>query len=120
MNIFSIKNTRQKGLIALIAVFITSLFVDKSLPVSNWELPLLGVILLAGLFNVFNIFLTNYGFQYVEIILASNLLMLESVFAIGLGLLFFTEIPSLKELIGGAILIGSAIGMNYAEKENTV
>lgn len=69
----------------------------------------------AGIFNIMNVFLTNYGFQKVEAVLASNLLTLESVFAIVLGFLFYKEVPIAKELVGGIIIALSVIGMNKLE-----
>lgn len=103
--------------LAFVILFFSSLIVDKSLPLSNWHIGLVLIILLAGVFNATNIFLTNYGFQNVEVTLASNLLTLESAFAIVLGLLFYHEIPSLKELMGGGIIVASVIGMNYVANQ---
>ena len=74
------------------------------------------VLAAAGLFNVINLFLTNYGFQKVDAVLASNILMLESAFAVVLGLIFFAEMPTLRDLLGGAIIVLSAILMNRADR----
>lgn len=70
------------------------------------------VLIIAGLFNVINLFLTNYGFQKIEAVLAGNLLMLEVVFAIALGFMFYGEIPLFKELLGGLLVVISAYQMN--------
>ena len=72
----------------------------------------------AGTFNVANVFLINYGFEKVDAVLASNILTLESFFAILLGFLFYGEIPLVKELIGGAIIISSVIWMNQLKKRD--
>ena len=65
---------------------------------------------------VLNIYLINYGFRHVHAVLASNILTLESVFALVLAIIFYRESPNLKELVGGIIIIASAIGMNRVEK----
>lgn len=98
-------------------LFITSLVKGDGLPVSGWQIGLLLAVLGAGLFNVINLFLTNYGFQKVEAILASNILTLESVFAVILGFLFYKEVPITKELLGGVIIVLSVIGMNRVEAQ---
>lgn len=103
--------------LSFIMIFITSLVKGDGLPLTGWHWGLLLAVLGAGLFNVINMFLTNYGFQKVEAILASNILTLESVFAIVLGFLFYKEVPIAKELIGGIIITLSVIGMNKVEAE---
>jgi len=101
--------------IGALMVFLTSLIFGEGLPLTNWSVSLFSVVLLAGLFNVVNLFLTNYGFRKVEAILASNILNLESIFAVGLGLVFFKELPVLKELFGGILIVLSVIGLSRVE-----
>lgn len=101
--------------ISAITVFITSLFVGNGLPVGHWTWGLLGAVIGAGLFNVINLFLTNYGFEKVDNVLASNILTLESFFAVILGFIFYREMPGLKEIIGGILIVGSVVLMNQVE-----
>jgi len=101
--------------LASILLFISSLFLGEGLPIGGWSGGLFVAIIGAGIFNIANLLLTNYGFQKVEAIFASNILSLESVFAIILGLLFYKEIPLARELAGGAIIALSVIGMNWVE-----
>lgn len=101
--------------LSFLMLFATSLVNGEGVPVSGWHIGLVLAVLGAGLFNVINMFLTNYGFQKVEAILASNILTLESVFAIVLGFLFYKEVPIAKELLGGIIITLSVIGMNKVE-----
>jgi len=104
--------------ISFVMIFVTSLVSGQGIPTNGWNWWLFVAVLGAGLFNVINMFLTNYGFQKVEAILASNLLTLESVFAIVLGFLFYKEVPTTKELIGGLIITLSVLGMNKVEEES--
>ena len=85
------------------------------MPSTGWTTGLLLAVIGAGSFNVINMFLTNYGFQKIKAILASNILTLESVFAVILGFIFYKEIPIAKELLGGIVIILSVIGMNKME-----
>jgi drug/metabolite transporter (DMT)-like permease len=50
-------------------------------------------------------------------VLASNILTLESVFALILAFIFYKELPTMKELIGGIIILGSVIGMNQLKEK---
>lgn len=102
-------------LIAFVIVFLFSIISGESLPTQGWNSSILIAVILAGLFNVFNLFLTNYGFQKVEAILASNILTLESIFSLFIGIVFYSEFPIAKEIIGGVIILLSVIGMNKVE-----
>lgn len=99
----------------LVLLFITSLAIGEGLPVIGWNAGSILVILIAGTFNVGQHLLINYGFKHVKAILASNILTLESLFAVILGYLFYREVPNLKELIGGIVIILSVVGMNKLE-----
>lgn len=101
--------------VAFLAVFLVSIFKGDGLPVAGWDWGLLLAVIGAGAFNTANVFLTNYGFQKVEAVLASNILTLESFFAIILGLIFYREVPQLKDLIGGVIITIAVIAMNKLE-----
>ena len=65
--------------------------------------------------NVFNTYLTNYGFQKIEAVLASNILTLEALFAVILGFVFYREVPLIKDLFGGVVIISAVIAMNKLE-----
>lgn len=98
--------------ISMAIVFITSISLGEGLPLGNWSYFLLAIVVGAGLFNVGNLLLTNYGFERVEAVLASNILALESLFAIAIGFIFFREAPVIRELIGGTLILASVIKMN--------
>ncbi len=66
----------------------------------------------AGGINVAYQLAANYGFEKIEAVLANNLLTLSPLFSIILGILFYSEAPSVKEWIAGAIIIISAYKMN--------
>ncbi len=104
--------------VSSILLFGTSLFMQEGIPhVEQFSGIVLLVILASALFNVANLFLTNYGFQRVEAVLAGNLLTLEVVFALLFGISLYQEIPSLKEIIGGLLIILSIYQMNKLEAD---
>jgi len=82
-----------------------------SLPIT-WSLFTIFVIIMAGLINVAHAFLANYGFERIETVLANNLLILSTVFATILAFFIYHEVPTIKEFIGGALIILSAYQMN--------
>lgn len=89
----------------------------EPLPHINFEWLLLISLFFTGIFNVLNIYLINYGFKNVPVVLASNILTLESVFALILAFIFYRELPSLKELAGGVLILSSVIAMNHTESK---
>ena len=101
------------GFVILLGV---SLLTGETLPRENFSLGVAGAIFVSGFLNATNIFLINYGFRRVEAVLASNILTIEAVFALILALVFYHEFPSLIELAGGILILGSVIQMNRLER----
>jgi drug/metabolite transporter (DMT)-like permease len=100
-------------LISTLLLFISSLLLGEKLPhTSSFSTFTVLIIILAGLGNVANLFLTNYGFKKVQAVLAGNILMLESVFAVIIGFLFFRELPTFNDIIGGLLILSSAYMIN--------
>lgn len=104
---------------AFIFLFISSFLFGEGIPAFEFSIELLIMIILAGLINVLMLFLLNYGFEKIDTVLASNLLTLESVFAIIIGFLLYKELPSVVEFIGGALILLSVIQMNRLEKNTS-
>lgn len=98
-------------------LFISSMTIGEGLPTLGQFTPLvIGTLIVAALFNVANLYLTNYGFARVKVAVAGNLLTLETVFALLYSLFLFGEVPLLREIIGGAIIVLSVILINRSEK----
>jgi len=76
----------------------------------TWEAVIMMV--LGGLTLMFIVFFTHYGFDKLEAIIASNISTLGSIFGVLIGFIVYKEVPTLKELFGGIIIIGSVIQMN--------
>lgn len=103
-------------LFSFIILLVSSLlFFDKSLPLNGWNINYLFIIILASFFVFFNQFLVNYGMEHVEPLLANNILSLESIFALCIGILLYKEFPSLQALLGSSLILLSIPLMNREE-----
>ncbi len=99
-----------------IFLFATSLALGEGLPTPDqFTLIIIGTLLLAALFNVANLYLTNYGFERVKVGVAGNILTLETVFALLYSLFLFGESPLLREYIGGTLVVLSVYLVNRQE-----
>lgn len=105
--------------IAFLIVLFVSLIKGDGVPINGWQTGIFLAVVGAGTFNIANVFLTNYGFQKVEAVLASNILTLESFFAVILGFLFYKEVPLFKDVIGGIIIIISVVAMNRLQEQES-
>lgn len=104
---------------AFLFIFIASILKGEGLPLNNWHLGVLLVLLLGGLLNSGVSFLMNYGFKRVDAVLAGNIIALDPVFATFFAFLVFRELPIPRELLGGALIITSAVLMHRLEaKQN--
>jgi drug/metabolite transporter (DMT)-like permease len=71
------------------------------------------IILFAGFTYVFINYFTNYGFEHLDAVTANNLLSLNFIFGIFIGIIAYNEIPTLLGLFGGLLIVISAIIINY-------
>lgn len=102
--------------VGAIFLFLTSILVGEELVTGNlFSSSVVIVLVVAALFNVANLFLTNYGFEHVKVAVAGNILILESIFALLYGLFLYQEIPVLREIIGGMLILLSVYFVNRSE-----
>ncbi|MEK7530733.1 MAG: DMT family transporter [Patescibacteria group bacterium] len=99
--------------IGALLMFIVSLAIGEGMPDPlAFSPPIIGVILIAALFNVANLILTNYGFSKLSITLAGTILTLETVFALLISIFVYAEFPSFIELVGSAFVLFAVYRMN--------
>ena len=113
-----LNNKEITFLIFVIGFFIQfglSMIFDHHLPINGWEINYLYAIIAVSCLSVANQFLINYGFQHVKAVLANNIIALESLFALFIGLLIYREIPTLQALFGGFLILLSVPLMNREE-----
>ncbi|WP_158607779.1 DMT family transporter [Nocardia panacis] len=102
-----------------LGVAITSLLQGEGLPrlaVHGSAGLLWAAVGVAGLLNVANVFLINYGFDRVDPVHGGNLLTLECVWGLLFGLLFYRQVPTVGGMIGGAVIVACAVGLNMADR----
>lgn len=98
--------------VGVISLFGLMFFFSEPVPIAGWSIQLFVIVVVAGVFNAVGLFLTNFGFSRVKAILASNILTLETVFGVLIGILLYGEIPAMKELVGGVLILLSVLRMN--------
>jgi drug/metabolite transporter (DMT)-like permease len=102
-------------LFAGVQLFVISLLVGEPLPTKGWSFGIVGVLLASGLTVASLSFLMNYGFARVEAVLAGNITTMSTFFSILTAFIAFGEVPVLQELLGGLLIVTSAILMHRVE-----
>ncbi len=106
--------------IGTIILFLVSMLRGEGFLAKQLGILFVFSILLNGFLNAINLFLINYGFARVKAVLASNILALEGVFALVLAFIFYHELPALRELLGGIVILASVIMMNKVEESENL
>jgi drug/metabolite transporter (DMT)-like permease len=79
---------------------------------SHWDRNYFLILIFAGGMRLIMDFLINFGFQRVSAVFASNILSLEQVFATLAGYVFYTELPTWREVVGGLTILAAVIATN--------
>lgn len=104
----------------IFVLLLSFVFFGEGVPdMTNLSLPLWLALIGAGATSMVKLFLTNYGFQYVDAVRGGNLLTLEGAWGILFGLLFFAEIPTWHGIVGGFVIVAAVIGMNIMMRRAT-
>lgn len=110
------ENTTILLLIGWIPVFIISLVTHEALlPHSVTVTAIIG-LLLASVANIVGLYAINYVFNNLKAYVAGNILLLECVFALVLGLLLYGEPITMGIAFGGLLILASAIAVNNINK----
>lgn len=111
------ESTVSMFLVGALFLFVSSFVAGEALPeASDFGPFMVGTLVIAALFNVVNLYLTNYGFKRVKVAVAGNLLTLEIVFALLYSIFLYGEVPVLREIVGGALIVVSVILINQSEQ----
>jgi drug/metabolite transporter (DMT)-like permease len=94
---------------ATVQFVIASIIFGEGLPLDGWNYWILLIVLFGGLLNASLSYLMNYGFHRVDAVMASNIISADVVAATFFAFLVFKEIPNMNELLGGILIIVSAI-----------
>lgn len=102
-------------LFAGVQLFVISLIAGEPLPVTGWNLGIIGVLIASGLTVAALSFLMNYGFARVQAVLAGNIITMSNFFSTLTAFIAFGEVPILRELFGGILIVMSVIWMHRLE-----
>ena len=79
---------------------------------SHWSNGFTLALVAAGCLSMLSNFLGNYGFEHVSAVIAGNILVLEEVFGPLFGFLFYSQILTSRDVIGGLIILASVVLLN--------
>lgn len=86
------------------------------IPVDHWNSGFTAILVVAGCLVIASNFLSNYGFEHVSAVIASNILALEAVFGTLFGFVFYRELLSGRDIVGGLIILASVILTNQVAR----
>lgn len=113
----TILNDSEITLIMLFLSFLTisvaSVIFGDGLPINNWSVGTLSVLIFGGLTMAAAAFFMNYGFARASAVVGGVLTSLDPLITTVLAFILFKEIPTMRELSGGLIILASAVGINY-------
>lgn len=69
---------------------------------------------MSGILNAIGLVVINYALGNIDIVLANNIFALQPVFGVLVGVLYYREVTTIWDIIGGVIIVASLIGMNQA------
>ena len=110
----------QYGVGVLIGIALT--IASSSPPVRHVSVSGIAITIIYGLLLVCLGSLLLYGFQHFDINIATVIVSCELIFATLLGWIFYHEMPTLNELIGGALIFLASVlgGMRMKTKKAQV
>ncbi len=115
-------NDKETTLVLLffttIILLTISLLKGDGLPLTNWNLGVSLVLILGGLLNIGIAYYVSYGFARVDAVFANNIIQLNIPFTILMAYIFYQELPIVREVIGGIIIITSVYLLEYVERKN--
>jgi drug/metabolite transporter (DMT)-like permease len=110
------ENTTILLLLGWIPVFIISLIRHEALLPHSVSAGAMIGLFMASLANIVGLYAINYVFTNLKAYVAGNILLLECVFALILGLLLYGEGISVKIVCGGLFIVASAVVVNRINK----
>lgn len=86
------------------------------MPGSITVIALIG-LMASAIFNIFGLYILNYIFKNLKGYVAGNILLLEGVFALIIGTLFYGEVTALTQLVGALLIAGCAVVVAKIESQ---
>ncbi|MEK7063194.1 MAG: DMT family transporter [Patescibacteria group bacterium] len=109
----SLESAMVNFFISATLLFMISLAMGEGLPtLSAFSFDIVLVLIVAAVFNIFNFSLINYVFSTLTATFAGSILTLETVFALLISILLYSEIPTIIQLFGSALILVSVYKIN--------
>jgi len=106
-----IRVARNQNLVVVLVMAVLAVPLLPALSVSSWWwLAVLGVFC-TGLSH--SLFVSSL--KRLRVNIAGLVIALEPVYAIVAAWLLFAEVPALRTIVGGLIIVGAIVGVNYAK-----
>lgn len=70
--------------------------------------------------NILGLYMINYVMTNMKAYVAGNIFLLEGVFALLIGLIFYSEVPTLVEIVGASIIVGCAYMLALKEHKSEI
>lgn len=96
----------------MIMLMIVSFITGEKFVIPGLNIQWIGMLIIGGIIMIANLFISNYGFANVPLVLGNNLLNLEAVFGIIFGFFLYGEVTTVRELVGGLLIVYSVIQMS--------
>ncbi len=99
--------------IAMLSSMFIALLRGEPLDLHSFTMPSiwLGIAIGAGL-NFGLTFLENFAFKNIDVVFGNQLLMLSTIFSMINGYLFYQELVTFPEFVGGLLIVISVLGAN--------
>jgi drug/metabolite transporter (DMT)-like permease len=112
------ENTTILLLISWIPLFIISMVQREGLLPHDVSLVAIVGLVLSVIANIAGLYAINYVFANLKAYVAGNILLLEGVFSLLLGFMFYSEPIVAGVVLGGLLIVVSAIMINNINKTN--
>jgi len=113
-NINPIRVARNQNVVVALVMAVLAIPLLPQLSLTSWWwLAVLGVFC-TGLSH--SLFVSSL--KRLKVNIAGLVIALEPVYAIAAAWLLFTEVPALRTILGGLIIVGAIVGVNYAKGKN--
>ncbi len=100
-------------LIAFISGLLIAIVKGESFPtVAAFTVPVIVGLLIGAVLNILVNYLENYAFEHIDVVLGNQILLIESLFSLVIGVLFYKEIISFPEVVGALTILISVYWSN--------
>jgi drug/metabolite transporter (DMT)-like permease len=109
------QNTTLMLLLTWVPIFLISMLRGEPLIPAHVSTQAWIGLAASSVLNVVALVLINYVISHLKAYIASNLFLLEGVFALIVGFFIYGEVPGVMALLGSGIILACAYGVSYLD-----